>query len=286
MLLKVLSVVVPKKIYLALDGPRNDEDLIKINIIKAMISEIKWESDIKYLLRDSNLGSHRAVPSSIDWFFSMEEEGIILEDDCLPDISFFQYCTELLNYYRHNEKIFSISGNNISPISYVSESYFFSHIPHIWGWATWKRAWNKFDFNLSDFPELKEKQILSHFFKSKHTQKTLLRFFEKAYQGGNIWDYKWTHSHIYYDGYSIIPSVNLVTNIGFDDRATNYLPKDSYLANLKLNSINDIVHNENIVYNEEYYSFLSENLYKDNLSLKFSKAVFYSKRWIKNKFSL
>ena len=153
----------PAKLYIAADGDRKDkvgEDLL-CKDTRSIIDLIDWECEIKTLFRPENLGCKIAVSSAIDWFFENEEQGIILEDDCLPNESFYIYCETLLNYYAFNERIMHISGNNFQDgMMRGNGSYYFSNYNHIWGWASWKRAWKAYNVDLSFLTEtLIEKQF-------------------------------------------------------------------------------------------------------------------------------
>lgn len=280
-LINSVEKVRPKNIYVACDGPRNDIDRAKIEEIKNIIQDISWNPTVHTLFRESNLTTYKAIPSALDWFFEYENEGIILEDDCIPDPTFFEFCEENLNKYRENTRILTISGNNIQNESFGDGSYYFSHVPHIWGWATWKRAWNLFDFEMKTYPNFKKNNSLPLFFKDKKVQKRLLQIFQKAYNGQNIWDFKLTYMHFIHDGYSIIPHNNLVTNIGFDERATHPLRNNDPLANLKVIPLENIIHNENIVDYVESYTQLGRTIYKPN-SFKdiIVKSLLYLRKWV------
>jgi threonyl-tRNA synthetase len=152
----------PAFLYLAADGPRNDKSGEKETCKKVreiVLSNIDWECEVNTLFRDENLGCGKAVSQAITWFFEHEEEGIILEDDCLPDASFFQYCAELLKKYRTEEKVMTISGSNLLgyPWKVNGQSYFWGQ-GGIWGWATWKRAWSLYDFKMQRWEEDKIKR--------------------------------------------------------------------------------------------------------------------------------
>ncbi len=284
LLLKLISSIEkvrPKYLYLACDGPRNDVDRSKIDEIKKIIQEISWKPTLRTLFRESNLTTYKAIPSALDWFFEHENEGIILEDDCIPDLTFFKFCEENLEKYRENSKVLTISGNNVQNKIFGDGSYYFSHVPHIWGWATWKRAWNLFDFEMKTYPDFKKNNPLSLFFKDKKVQKRLLQMFQRAYDGQNIWDFKLTYMHFLHDGYSIIPNNNLVTNIGFDERATHPLMSSDPLANLKVTPLEHIVHNEIIIDYIESYTQLGLTIFKPN-SFKdiIVKSLLYLRKWV------
>ena len=163
--LNTLRKVRPMNLYIAADGPRrnNQSDSINCQLVKEiLIKWIDWDCEIKTLFRDENLGCGKAVSQSITWFFNHVEDGIILEDDCLPDLSFFKFCEGLLDKYRNVPDVFLISGDNFVNRSInIPWDYYYSSFAHIWGWATWRRVWNKYDFTLSDFSEEKIRIILN-----------------------------------------------------------------------------------------------------------------------------
>ena len=214
----------PKKLYIAADGPReNKEGEIRLcNDTRAITEQIDWDCDIKTLFRDKNLGCKIAVSSAIDWFFDNEEEGIILEDDCLPHETFFPYCEELLATYRDDKRVMMISGLNVLGEFDHPYSYLFSKIGAIWGWATWKRAWDLYDVELKNFPKAKEEKLL-HGILTETEQATARENICELVMNGkiNTWDYQWTFSRLIHSGLSIVPSQNLIQNIGFDDNATH-----------------------------------------------------------------
>ncbi|MEO8637383.1 MAG: nucleotide-diphospho-sugar transferase [Candidatus Taylorbacteria bacterium] len=185
----------PRQLFIAADGPRLDkpEDNLECRASREIVEYIDWPCEVKKLFRDKNLGCGHGVSTAINWFFENVEEGIILEDDCLPDQSFFRFCEELLKYYRENERIMHISGNNFqSGKKRGNSSYYFSEYTHNWGWATWKRAWEYNDFHLID-----EKRRL------------------------HIWDKQWMISVRKRNGLAVLPNVNLVSNIGFGENSTH-----------------------------------------------------------------
>src|SRR5258708_3549575 len=156
----------PAKLFVAADGPRPDkpEDLETCRETREIIKDIDWPCEVQTLFRDKNLGCGVAVSGAITWFFQNVEQGIILEDDCLPDPSFFPFCTELLERYKDDERILLISGNFLQQKNkkfMVKASYYGTLIPHLWGWASWRRAWAKYDFNLTKWPEVKATKSLA-----------------------------------------------------------------------------------------------------------------------------
>ena len=138
-----IQKIQPKYLFIAADGPRNYKENELCKATRDVVQKIDWDCELKTLFRNENLGCAKNVSSAIKWFFDHVEKGIILEDDCYPDLSFFSFCEELLNYYDNNDRIMAISGFNAQlGIKRTKHSYFFAEIPLVWGWATWRKASN------------------------------------------------------------------------------------------------------------------------------------------------
>lgn len=208
----------PSKLYVAADGPRENKEGERELCIKTrnIIGQIDWKCDVIKLFRDENVGCKIAVSSAIDWFFENEEQGIILEDDCLPHESFFPFCEEMLKFYKNDERVSMISGDNFQfGWKNTDDSYYFSKYCHIWGWATWRRAWNEYDVEISDLPEFIEQNKIANIFNDKKLQKYWLKILKNVYNGKiNTWDYQWSYSIWKQDGLCVLPNMNLISNIG------------------------------------------------------------------------
>lgn len=151
----------PSQLFVAADGPcaGHPEDENLCQQARDVATRVDWDCDVHTLFRDENLGCKEAVSSAITWFFEHVEAGIILEDDCVPDLSFFPYCGKLLSRYAEDERIFAIGGNNFQPQGReYTASYYYSVYVHIWGWATWRRAWKHYDGKLERWPKLKQER--------------------------------------------------------------------------------------------------------------------------------
>ena len=231
----------PKYLYVAADGPRLDmlEEIEKCSETRSIIKQIDWECELKTLFREKNLGCGLALSSAISWFFSCVDEGIILEDDCYPDLSFFSYCKELLFKYRIVENIMHIGGSNFQTgIIRGTGSYYFSNYNHIWGWATWKRAWRNYDYEMKDFYPTFSSGRLDHVFQNKNEKNYWKNIFIKtASMQTNTWDYQWTYANWKNNGVSITPNFNLVLNIGLNDNSSHAFLNDSFKKNRSLNDI-------------------------------------------------
>ncbi|MEN8263815.1 MAG: glycosyltransferase family 2 protein [Nitrospirota bacterium] len=232
--------VKPRFLYIAADGPRQTvpgEDK-KCRAAQDIISQVDWDCKVHTLFRNDNLGCKKAVSSAITWFFSHVEAGIILEDDCLPDRSFFFFCEELLERYKDDEQTMMISGDNFHILSGEhTHSYYFSRYCHIWGWATWRRAWELYDADLKQWPNIKENNVLDRIFPNKNLVDYWSSIFEMVHQNKiDTWDYQWFFSCLANNGLSIVPHVNLISNIGFNSSATHTKEANKY-ANMAHSSI-------------------------------------------------
>lgn len=230
----------PSKLYVAADGPRSGlrEERRKCEEARAVATRVDWDCEVKTLFRSENLGCKVAVSGAVDWFFEQEEMGIILEDDCLPDSSFFPFCEKLLRKYREEEKVMTISGNNFQPGRRTDNSYYFSKFMHCWGWATWKRAWRHFDLEMKDWPKLRNQNFLSELFSSARARKYWRNKFDGVYSGEiDSWAYIWSYVIWKERGLNILPEVNLVRNIGFGEESTHTRASDSDAANMPRGSI-------------------------------------------------
>lgn len=216
----------PPRLYVAADGPRGDveDDARKCLEVRRTFDQVDWPCAVHFLYREKNLGCGVALSSALTWFFSAEPEGIVLEDDCLPSQSFFWYCQELLERYRHDTRIMHIGGNNFLNGWRRSQrySYYFSRNGHIWGWATWRRAWQYYDLYLSLFPELKAAGFFDHFFLNPLEKFYRLRKFDRISRGHiDTWDYQWDFARYIHSGFAVVPQKNLVRNLGFGAGATH-----------------------------------------------------------------
>lgn len=220
-----IKEVRPKFLYVAADGPRPTKlgEIEKCKATRDIIQQIDWDCEVKTLFRDQNLGCGKAVSSGISWFFDQVNEGIILEDDCLPTLSFFDFCQQLLETYRNDQRIWHISGYNLqNGIKRGNADYYFSQETAIWGWATWKRVWNHYNLNLESLPALEKTSLKENLKASKIHALTALYDYRKVAAGKvDTWDYQYSYYQLINYGLSIVPNVNLVENIGFTEHATH-----------------------------------------------------------------
>ena len=215
----------PLKLLVVADGPRPDRpgESERCEAVRSIISRVDWPCDVSTNYSDVNLGCKRRVSSGLDWIFSLVEEAIILEDDCLPDPTFFPFCSELLEKYRDDERIMVISGDNFQfHHKRTNYSYYFSDYVHVWGWASWRRAWKKYDVNIGLWQELQNDRAFHQLFPDRRIVRYWESVFEKTYRNEiDTWDYQWLFACLIHHGLSIMPNRNLVSNIGFANGATH-----------------------------------------------------------------
>lgn len=234
--------VKPLRLYIAGDGAREDrpkEAEIVEEVRKIVLNKIDWKCDVHTLFRTKNLGCKLAVSTSIDWFFINEEEGIILEDDCLPSNYFFKFCDEMLEVYRSNKSIGMISGSNlIKNSTYIKSDYYYSKYVLIWGWASWRNRWSgEYDVDMKSWPTVKKTNSEWHY-GDKSEVKSWSSIFDAVYNGQiDTWDYQWVFTNWINQRLNIVPRVNLISNIGFGSDATHTIRKTE-VANLPRNTLN------------------------------------------------
>jgi hypothetical protein len=216
----------PPKLLVISDGPRlcREGEADKVAATRSIIDRVDWSCDVLTNYSEDNLGCKHRVSSGLDWVFEIVEEAIILEDDCLPHPSFFQFCEELLEHYRGDQRIAMISGDNFQFGYRCNEdSYYFSHYNHVWGWASWRDRWkNDYDVEMTNWPRIRDDGKVTAWFRSPEEAKHWAADFELAYQSKiNSWAYPWFFSSLLHGRLSVMPSVNLISNIGFGHEATH-----------------------------------------------------------------
>jgi hypothetical protein len=233
-------------LFVIADGPRlhkpEDEALCKKT--REIVDAAPWACEVYRLYRDTNVGCGLSVSGGLDWVFSQVEHCIILEDDCLPNLTFFRFCTELLDRYRFDEGVMMISGDNYLLHQYpIQTSYTFSIYAHIHGWATWARAWGKYDFYMKDWPELRSITWLTKLLGNRRYAQSWMDNFDLAYyesntnKNCNFWDFQLMFACWKNNVVNIIPSVNLISNIGYGEFATMTFDSEHPLAGLAFEEI-------------------------------------------------
>ncbi len=219
----------PEKLYIAADGPRIErpDDVELCKQTRKIIDLIDWSCNLVTMFRDENLGARYACTTALDWFFDQEEEGIVLEDDCIAGSDFFRFCSELLEKYRDDPRVMHIAGTNLQfGRKRGSASYYFSMIPAVWGWASWRRVWKNYDPEMEKFEQFEKENQTINIFPDKKIADWVTNMARMIYEKKIItWDYPLAFHIGINNGLCIVPNVNLVTNIGFGAQSTH--TKDS-----------------------------------------------------------
>lgn len=264
----------PPQLFIAADGPRpaRVSEAEKCAEARKIATAVDWPCEIKTLFRKHNLGCRDAVSSAINWFFENVEEGIILEDDCLPHPDFFRFCQELLDYYRNDERVMHIGGNNFQFLQKRGKtSYCFSRYAHIWGWASWRRAWKYYDANLNNLDEA----VLVRTFNKRHIITRWMKILRKVKDKDpnfNTWDFQWTYALFAHDGLAVIPNVNLISNIGFD--AGTHIQAQNDFSAIPSAAVGDIlIHPEIVAPNEDFDEMTFKKCYQQPLSRRIIVAL-------------
>lgn len=225
----------PAKLLIVADGPRTEAERELCDRTRAVVSRVNWDCEVLTNFSETNLGCKRRVASGIDWVFEQAAEAIILEDDCLPHPSFFRYCADLLEKYRDDERVMMISGDNFQlGRRRTPYSYYFSRHTHIWGWASWRRAWRYYDVRMEGWPALRESDWLMDLHGDERVTRHWRAGFDQVYEGRlDTWDYQWAYACWSQNGLIILPEVNLVTNIGWRADATHTRTEESMAAGLE-----------------------------------------------------
>ncbi len=223
----------PAILLITADGPRHDADRRLCDETRAIVSQIDWPCDVRRNYAETNMGVRRRMYTGIDWVFSQFEQAILLEDDCLPDPSFFPYCCNLLDYYKDDQRVMMISGTQMLPQQrWTPDSYYFSVMTHIWGWATWQRAWQHYDAAMPHWHADLEAGFPGDFVPSANAARFYTRMMDDTYTGNlNAWGLAWMYAAWRRRGVTVLPSVNLISNIGFGPDATHTRKIDPF-ANL------------------------------------------------------
>jgi hypothetical protein len=226
----------PPKLLVIADGPRPDRlgEAQKCHETREIIKQVDWDCEVLTNYADTNLGCRDRVSSGLDWVFDRVEAAIILEDDCLPDPSFFPFCEEMLEKYRDDERIVVVAGSNFQFGRKRTEySYYYSRYNHCWGWASWKRSWQNYDRNMIAWEEIREGNWLNAMLDDARSVNCWRKIFQDTYdKKNNSWAYRWTFSCWIQSGLTVLPHVNLVANIGFGHDATHTKKSTNKLSNM------------------------------------------------------
>ena len=248
--------VKPKKLYVIADGPRNDEEKIKCDKVRSIFNDIDWNCELITRFLDENYGCAKNSYTGYKWVFSKEEAAIVLEDDCLPSISFFRYCDELLEKYKYDERVYQICGNTLAPEKcFYGYSYAFNKFGSVWGWASWARVWKEYDFEIKEWGKLETKKLLKQNLPIRQFIQKALNY-EYYYKNSNnnktsVWATQFDFCRLIHSGLCITPSKNLISNIGFGEDATHTNKNDENLNAKRFEMTFPLKHPSIILNNKE-----------------------------------
>lgn len=267
----VIKKIQPTRLYIAADAPRagNAADEEKCKATRAVTEQIDWPCEVKRLFRSENLGCGLAVSGAINWFFEQEPEGIILEDDCLPHPDFFSFAAKMLEHYRNDPRVISINGSSLGYRPVNNHSYSFSRFMNMWGWATWRDRAVQIDYQMNEWKTIRNKTFWVYI----HTKQRLFdadinwyrlwrdKFTKVATNPGFTWDWQWMYQQLKKRQLSVVPSSNLISNIGFDADATHTFEAANPAANIPLQVMPEpIIHplklKPDFVYEEEFVKWV------------------------------
>jgi hypothetical protein len=226
----------PSQLLVVADGPRPNQagESDACTAARAIVERVDWRCEVLTNFSERNLGCKARLSSGLDWVFEKVETAIILEDDCLPHPTFFRFCEEVLEKYRDDERIMTINGHSFLPAGKtVRHSYYFSNYVHVWGWASWRRAWQFYDVQMKFWPVLREGRWLWDHLRHKTVAEYWRNQFDEVAGGRNdTWDYQWMFTCWAQNGLAVAPAVNLVSNIGFGNDSSHTREPTSAVAGL------------------------------------------------------
>lgn len=239
--LAALEAAGPRTYFFAVDGPRahRPDDAERCAEVHRLVDGVHWATRIHRKFETQNLGCGPAVSSAISWVLAQVPEVIIIEDDCLPDPSFLSLCDELLARYRNDTRVMQIGGSNwgAAPARFAGHSYAFTSFAPVWGWATWRRAWALYDYELDSWPRIRTSGQAEGMALSPRFRRMLERDWEQVLAGQGTWDHQWQYSVLRHNGLSICPERNLVRNVGFGTDGTQIRSPDRILSRVPLERI-------------------------------------------------
>lgn len=263
----------PNKLFISADGPRDIEGEKNLCQKARLITErVDWDCKVQRLYHSKNLGCCDAMTTAISWFFDNVDYGIILEDDCVPDISFFKFCKKNLLHYQNDTRIMAILGTNFQPKSESNSSYYFSKLVRFWGWASWKRAWNLYDYEMTNLSEFISSSQLNNIIDRKLFEALWTNYLTRTKAGEiDSWGYRWAYSIFKNNALVIKPNKNLVKNIGFGENATHTFfakPKLQKTFSKSIQSTMEINHPDFVLPSQQADLYSLYNLYSTPKSLE------------------
>ena len=270
--LERIKMVRPSRLFIISDGPRSTKkgEGLLIQQTRDVLKNITWPCDIERKYEEKNLGCKISVSSGLNWVFSKVDRAIILEDDCVPDRSFFYFCEELLEKYKNNHRIMHISGSNLlealsSKHTTIDTSYYFSYLASAWGWATWSRAWKNYDVAMKSWPKEGQYILESHLSDSK-SRLFMKKQFDDVFKGKiDTWDYQWIYTCWTNNALAISPYSNMITNMGFNSLATHTKFETKFSQILSHRMKFPLHHPKEVIENKDIDMLLLKSMYPESL---------------------
>ncbi|MEL7354099.1 MAG: glycosyltransferase family 2 protein [Cyanobacteria bacterium J06560_5] len=260
----------PEKLLIVANAPRPDNKNEKelCMAARSIVNRVDWDCEVLQNYADSYLSCKQRITSGLDWVFDNVDEAIILEDDCVPHPSFFRYCHELLDYYRHDERVMTIAGTHYQvPRRSPQDSYFFSRYNMFWGWATWRRAWKLFDLDMTSWPIVCKTNRLQDILEDRRAVQHWQKEFQKVYDGYDTWDWQWVLSMWLQSGLTIVPNTNLVSNIGFGLDSAHTQDVYDWRASMPLKSMSFPLTHPDFILQDVKADFMIQKKYYERVAM-------------------
>lgn len=231
----VIRDIQPSELFVIADGPKDESETEVCQSTRRVVERIDWNCRLTTDFSDHNLGPRHRVVTGLEGVFRAVDRAIVLEDDCVPSPSFFEFCQQLLEYYAGDQRVWEIGGCNFQMgHSRTKASYYFSKYVHTWGWATWRRSWEKFDPDIESWPTLRNNGALGSVWASRAEEAYWTRVFDRVHDGriSTAWDFQWLYAMWCQGARSVVPDTNLISNVGFGHGASHHVDMDPALADL------------------------------------------------------
>ncbi len=277
----------PNRLLVVADGPNplKENDSVFTAQARSILGLIDWPCELQTHFADTNLGCRLRMATGLQWAFDQSDELIVLEDDCLPHASFFTFCEQMLNRYRDDERVMMVSGDRFLPAENSDGRYYFSRWAHIWGWASWRRAWQHFDISIATWLSIRSSGKLRNWVDSDQEETHWSSVFDLVHEGKiDTWDFAWMYACWLNGGLTIIPPVNLISNIGFGAQATHTKDAKSPLANANTFELPLQLDSQEVARNIEADHWTYETLFSQThstLPLPNSNGKKRFRRWFK-----
>jgi hypothetical protein len=271
----------PAKLYIIADGPRTTDEKVRTDAARAVTDKIDWVCEPVRLYSETNLGCKNRVLSGLTEVFAREERAIVLEDDCLPHRDFFEYCETLLNHYKGDERIGTINGTCLPGFTTNSQecSCVFTRLSIVWGWAATRKIWNLVDPDVKDWDQLRQTDWLKNIFPGRELLvKGLTNMFDRARGGYDDWSPALLFALLKNNLVNIHPAENLVTNMGFGERAT-HTHRMTPSSNLLLGSGWSHHHRATITHDAAADQLIFETLYAHLAEEESIFGTFFHSAW-------